>query len=118
MPYTDEFLIQQLERISSALERIASAVDNQRHLPVAALDLPTSSIQAMNEYINDAKAAEITGMSRAWFQRMRVAGGGPPYTKIGRGSVRYRLSDLHAWMTLNRVKHTAESYERKRGCPL
>jgi predicted DNA-binding transcriptional regulator AlpA len=48
------------------------------------------------QYIDETVAAAITHMSRAWFQRARWAGTGPPYIKVGR-AVRYRLDELIAW---------------------
>jgi predicted DNA-binding transcriptional regulator AlpA len=65
-----------------------------------------------DRYCNEKEAAHLTGLSKSWFQRKRWEGGGPPYSKIG-NSVRYKLGDLIAWLELNRVRHTAEYYDRK-----
>jgi predicted DNA-binding transcriptional regulator AlpA len=51
----------------------------------------------IDRLISEKEAAQITGLSVAWFQRKRWAGGGPPYVKIGR-CVRYRETDLVAYI--------------------
>lgn len=50
-----------------------------------------------NTLLNEKQAAPIVGMSRAWLQRKRWEGGGPPYIKYDR-AVRYRMEDLLAWV--------------------
>jgi hypothetical protein len=42
----------------------------------------------------------------------KLSSGADCYTKTG-GAVGYRVSDLHAWMSLNRVKHTSEWSEQR-----
>ena len=108
MPYTDELLLQEVQRISSALERIAHALEN------APTPTPQTAIaKSKTEYCSEKQAAEIMGLSVAWFQRMRVYGGGPPFTKMGR-AVRYRVCDLHAFMALSRFEHTTEADARRK----
>lgn len=53
-------------------------------------------------FIDEKQASEITGMSEAWFQKMRWSGGGIPYIKVGR-SVRYRESDVLSYFEAHRV---------------
>jgi excisionase family DNA binding protein len=43
------------------------------------------------------EAAELLGVSGRTLEGWRLHGGGPLYVKVGR-SVRYRLSDLNAWI--------------------
>ena len=47
----------------------------------------------VQELLTEDQASEIYGFSKAWFQKMRWKGGGPPYRKIGR-SVRYPAKHL------------------------
>lgn len=47
--------------------------------------------------LHESQAASILGMSIAWLQRARSYGGGPPYIKFNH-AVRYRQSDLEAWI--------------------
>lgn len=59
------------------------------------------------EYLSTAAAAAITGLSIAWFERIRWAGGGPPYMKVGR-SVRYSTQELRAFMAARRRTSTSD----------
>lgn len=52
-------------------------------------------------------AAARTGLSVATLEKKRVYGDGPPFLKMGR-SVRYRLTDLDAWMERQVVSSTSE----------
>ena len=51
----------------------------------------------IDRLISEEEASKITGLSKAWFQRKRWAGGGPPFVKFDR-AVRYKESDLLAWI--------------------
>ncbi len=44
------------------------------------------------------QAAQILGVSVAFLERDRWAGARVPFIKIGSRAVRYRLSDLHAYI--------------------
>jgi predicted DNA-binding transcriptional regulator AlpA len=50
-----------------------------------------------NELETQAELASWLRKSEAWLERGRWDGSGPPYVKIGR-SVRYRRSDVAAWL--------------------
>lgn len=52
------------------------------------------------ELIREDLAADVLGVTPRFLQARRVRGGGPPYVKIG-SAVRYRLSDLLAWIEAN-----------------
>lgn len=47
--------------------------------------------------LNEHDVAHITGLSVASVRRWRLKRLGPPYIKIG-AAVRYRRSDLEAWL--------------------
>jgi excisionase family DNA binding protein len=51
--------------------------------------------------LTDHQVAEITGRSRKTLQKDRVYGGGLPFIRFGR-AVRYRLSDVQAWVASQR----------------
>lgn len=53
------------------------------------------------------QAAEYLTVSRSYLNKLRVRGGGPAFCKLGRG-VRYRTSDLQAWVDAHRVGSTSE----------
>jgi hypothetical protein len=52
--------------------------------------------------LQETDAAGYIGMSVAFLRQARVRARGPAYFRIGR-SVRYRLSDLDAWLSERRV---------------
>jgi predicted DNA-binding transcriptional regulator AlpA len=53
------------------------------------------------------EAANLTGLSPAWFERSRWDGSGPPFVKVGR-AVRYPLEDLHAWLRARLRRSTTD----------
>ncbi len=57
--------------------------------------------------LTEQDAAPILGMSIAWLQRKRWEGGGPPYVKFDR-AVRYRESDLNAWIEARICRNTSD----------
>jgi predicted DNA-binding transcriptional regulator AlpA len=52
--------------------------------------------------LHEADAGRYIGMSVAFLRQARVRARGPAYVRVGR-SVRYRLSDLDAWLSERRV---------------
>jgi predicted DNA-binding transcriptional regulator AlpA len=54
-------------------------------------------------WIDEKRAANITGLAIQTLRNYRFKGVGPPYYKLGR-SVRYRLSDILTYMELRRVE--------------
>ncbi|MGE0733731.1 MAG: helix-turn-helix transcriptional regulator [Alphaproteobacteria bacterium] len=44
------------------------------------------------------EAAERLNTSRGWLAKMAISGAGPKFLKLGRRCVRYRESDLTAWI--------------------
>ncbi len=54
--------------------------------------------------ISTPEAAELLGLSASMLERLRWAGDGPPYIHpTGGRVVRYRISDLTAWIERCRV---------------
>lgn len=56
--------------------------------------------------VDEVAAASITGISVSSLQKMRVKGDGPAYAKLG-NRVRYRVSDLDAYIAQRIVANTA-----------
>jgi excisionase family DNA binding protein len=54
-------------------------------------------------------AAEYIGVSVSYLNKLRSAGGGPIYTKIGSRRVVYRLTDLDEWLSAGRRRSTSET---------
>ncbi|WP_332751040.1 helix-turn-helix transcriptional regulator [Sphingomonas sp. RB1R13] len=61
-----------------------------------------------NFAINTAGAAHYLSLAESTLEKARVTGSGPRYCKLGR-AVRYRLSDLDAWMAARAVSSTSEA---------
>lgn len=58
--------------------------------------------------LDDAEAAALLGLSRAYLRKLRLVGGGPPYAKFSYRAVRYRVSDLWAWVDSKTIRSTSE----------
>ena len=73
-------------------------------------DLRAEFCRAPNEsLLNRKTTAAGMGYTVGWLESVATNGGGPILTKIGR-SVRYRKSDVLAWLNANsrRIRSTAE----------
>ena len=53
------------------------------------------------------EAASYTGVAESTLAKLRVTGGGPSYSKVGR-LVLYDVGDLDAWLDARRVRSTSE----------
>lgn len=77
---------------------------------ISTADLRTEFWRAPNEsLLNRKTTAAGMGYTVGWLESVATNGGGPILTKIGR-SVRYRKSDVLAWLNANsrRIRSTAE----------
>lgn len=59
----------------------------------------------MNNLLKEPEAAEYLGMSRSFLRQSRMKGTGPIFIKLGR-MIRYRLSDLNAFVESRERKST------------
>ena len=57
--------------------------------------------------LNTGGAAHYLGLAESTLEKARVTGSGPRYLKLNR-AVRYRVSDLDAWMAERTVASTSE----------
>lgn len=62
----------------------------------------------MTELLTTIEASQYVRLTKLTLARMRVTGEGPPYYKLGERSVRYRRSDLDAWLESRVVRSTAD----------
>jgi excisionase family DNA binding protein len=63
----------------------------------------------MNDKLLTTKqAAPILGVSTSFLERDRWAGARVPFIKIGSRAVRYRLSDLHAYIKSRAFQSTSQ----------
>lgn len=58
--------------------------------------------------LDEAEVSKAIGRSVPTLQKDRVQGSGPPYIKFGR-QVRYRPSDVQAWLAERVRRSTSES---------
>ena len=58
--------------------------------------------------LDTAAAADYVGLSKSTLEKLRVFGTGPKYLKLNR-AVRYRVSDLEAWLSQRIVSSTSEA---------
>ena len=58
------------------------------------------------QLLDQREAARLLNLSIRTMERMRLQGGGPLYVKCGR-SVRYRTSDIEAWIAARVVDSTS-----------
>jgi excisionase family DNA binding protein len=58
-------------------------------------------------YLTPHEAAEYLRSSASTLAKLRVYGGGPHFCRIGK-AIRYRRSDLDAFMSARRVRSTSE----------
>ena len=63
--------------------------------------------------LNTEQVADRLGLSTSTLAKMRLSGGGPAYSKLGRRVV-YRPEDLETWIAANRFQSTSE-YPLRRG---
>jgi excisionase family DNA binding protein len=57
--------------------------------------------------LTQSECAEHLRLSERTLERLRTSGGGPKFVRMGR-SVRYRLSDVEAWIASRVVGSTSE----------
>ncbi len=60
-----------------------------------------------NEYVDTRRLAEITGISASTWNKRRLTGDTPPFSKIGK-SVRYHVPTVKEWMTERARRSTSE----------
>jgi excisionase family DNA binding protein len=86
---------------SRSATRLAVSVQRQPAAPHdLGVELNTSSSD--EGYLSPRQAAAYLNSSPSTLAKLRCTGGGPAFTRIGR-AVRYRRSDLDAWMAARLV---------------
>ncbi len=63
--------------------------------------------QLQSPFLRTVEAAEYCGSSASTFEKLRLTGGGPVYSKIGRRVV-YHIEDLDRWLAAHRRNSTSE----------
>jgi excisionase family DNA binding protein len=61
------------------------------------------------ENLTRAEAAEVLGVSARWLEKAAVTGGGPPFVRLSRRTVRYPRAELERWMAARLVENTGQA---------
>jgi predicted DNA-binding transcriptional regulator AlpA len=61
-----------------------------------------------DEYVDVRRLAEITGISASTWNKRRLTGNTPPFSKIGK-AVRYHVPTVKEWMVSHERRSTSES---------
>ena len=61
-----------------------------------------------HEILDTFEAAAYIRLSKPTLERLRLKGDGPCYAKMGK-AVRYRRSDLDAWLASRLIRSTSEA---------
>ncbi len=64
-----------------------------------------------DDLLKEGDVARWTGLSIRTLQAYRVKGGGPVYIKLGGSAIRYRRSDVEAYIERGVRAHTSEPSE-------
>lgn len=67
-----------------------------------------------DEFLCTKQLAKLLSVSEQWLEIGRCHGYGPKFCKLGRGMVRYRLSDVMEWASARTFKSTSEIKGSKR----
>jgi predicted DNA-binding transcriptional regulator AlpA len=65
----------------------------------------------MQALLNERDVSALIKLSIRTLQRLRYVGGGPRFVRL-HGSVRYRLTDLEAWIASRVVSSTSQTLKR------
>ena len=61
----------------------------------------------MGEIVDTTEAAKRLGLSASTLNKLRLTGGGPRFATLGR-AIRYRVSDLDAWVAARLRENTSQ----------
>jgi predicted DNA-binding transcriptional regulator AlpA len=67
------------------------------------------SVQIAAEYVDSNAAAAILGTTARALENMRHRRVGPPFVRLGRKLVRYRVAAIHEWMSARTCAPAATS---------
>ena len=54
----------------------------------------------LDDLLKPSDAAEILNVSDIWLKKQRLAGAGPKFVRLSERLIRYRRSDLIAWVEM------------------
>ena len=85
-----------------------SGLPKKYHLDKRAADLSLSGAGDPDDLLNTVELAEWFGLSTQWLEIGRHRGYGPKFLKLSSRRVRYRRSDVLAWLAERTHRATAE----------
>jgi len=65
-----------------------------------------------DELLSTSDLSEMTGLSISWFEIARCKGYGPPFKRLSHRAVRYKRSDVLAWLDERSFRCTSEYSQR------
>lgn len=68
-----------------------------------------------DKLLNTREAAELVGFKPSTLDRMRLYGTGPVFVKIGVRAIKYRRSDVLAWIEAKGTHRTTAEYMTTKG---
>lgn len=69
-----------------------------------------------DEYLSEVQFCERYGVGQRTAQRWRATGGGPPYARLGKWRIAYRVSDCERWAAGRTYLHRAGELAGKPVC--
>ena len=63
----------------------------------------------MDVRLSPEQLADMWGITTSQLYKMRLNGSGPPFIKISRKCIVYRLADVEAWENSRKKTHTGQS---------
>lgn len=78
------------------------------HLQQEGAVSPATKVSNPDQFLDEEGAADLLGLSRSYLSKLRVAGGGPLFSKYGARAVRYRVGDLLTWAASKSARSTSE----------
>jgi hypothetical protein len=72
----------------------------------------TTSEHVWNEYLDEDALAERYLIPPRTAQRWRTSGGGPPFVRLGKRRVLYRVADVEAWLAARTYASRADELSR------
>jgi len=66
-----------------------------------------------DDLLKPCEAARLLSVSEIWLKKLRLAGGGPRFVRLGVRLIRYKRSDLTEWVEARRFNNTAQYPSRE-----
>ena len=70
--------------------------------------MPNATANLIRRMLSTPDAANYCGSTASTFEKFRLTGAGPVYSKLGKRVV-YSIADLDAWIASNRRRSTSDT---------